>query len=1294
MPPIISTINNYIFKKTAIILIVFILIVILGSFLFEYYLVNNINDNWEDVSNEKNAEIISFVQTQFEQYRNENRLLLDRITSDEKFIDAVKNQNKPFLFKYLKEYSVKNSGVEIYDSSERLMGWVGESGSNIKIDSFYTQEISYVEQGLIFSWLILSKPITDTNGLIIGFAVLKNLFDVQYSLNHRFVSSEMFEGVFAKKINYPLQFNFKDQGTPIEDTLLLIISLSDLNQNSIGYAYMQKPLKSVYIDDIKQNISYIRHFLIIVILILLALRSIKILRNKNNLFLRSFSVIIVLWILRYALLYFNFPSGFTAIELFNPKLFASAFGFGIVKSIGEMFITGVFLLISVMYIFSDYLEFSGRIKAKKNIPLLFNFTLILIMAITFVLLFRGYIAIIISAINDSTLDYLDTSELIPSFEHIVMYFNLFFVSFAFIMIAKIIFFLSVAKLDFIKSEKWRWFLTYALFISVSSIHGIIHSNPLTSQLTRFVLITVLFSLSFSMKNRIFRLKNYSIVLNGILAIILLAVSMFTKMVDERKAQLQIFGNEISRPIDSWLTFIMDESLNQFTDKETAELLLQKENFNEIAFQRWTTTLLSREGFNCEISVINDKNEIISSFNIGSKITTNNDKLVLSKYKMISLVEDYTVHGAIKYYRGYTPIFSPDSILLGGVYIKIGASKAELFKTEQSDILRKYTARDLSTYYAGIYYSEYFNGKRVYSTNPEFTGRYNLTDNIYEQFSRSEKKFLSVSENIDGKDYETVILKSPDTKNVLIVINAEKKGLFWDSLIFVRMIIFLLVIGFILFIIIQLVSVQIDRSIFILDYRKKIIIAFLFLSILPLILVGYYNRYFATQSTADSLRKTLEEETSKIQYELIEFKISDDPLQIFNISDTDCKNISKVIGADFSLYADAELNTSSIRELYDAGFINSRLSSNAYENIVLSGRKFFVENISLGRFDYLVGYRGIYDELDNLVGIISVPTLYRQSLITRELSERNAYLFGVYGLIVIISIIISAIFANQISKPVRKLYEATKKIAEGDFDYQITSSRKDEFGKLETAFNSMTDEIKKKREELIKFEKELAWKEMARQVAHEIKNPLTPINLAVQHLQKTYFDKSKDFEEILNQSATMIKEQIEALNRIASEFSFFGRLPSRNLSVHNVNEVVMDAAKLFSRFENLNLKYELHQTDLFVLADEEELRRAFINIIRNAVQAVNEKGDIGIYTEKKGDNVIIKISDTGTGISAENGQKIFEPNFSTKTDGMGLGLAIVKKTVDDMKGSISYVTKINTGTTFIITLPLFIGSKNS
>jgi nitrogen fixation/metabolism regulation signal transduction histidine kinase len=232
---------------------------------------------------------------------------------------------------------------------------------------------------------------------------------------------------------------------------------------------------------------------------------------------------------------------------------------------------------------------------------------------------------------------------------------------------------------------------------------------------------------------------------------------------------------------------------------------------------------------------------------------------------------------------------------------------------------------------------------------------------------------------------------------------------------------------------------------------------------------------------------------------------------------------------------------------------------------------------------------------------------------------------------------------------------------------------------------MTKELKRSREELKKAERETAWRDIARQVAHEIKNPLTPMKLAMQHLYHAYSHGSKNFKFILQTTNRLIIDQIETLNRIATEFSDFAKMPSRKYEPMDVNVVLKDIVKLLNTENKISVDLESDQLPAIVIGDLDEVKRALINIIRNSLQAIDERisnrkdGKINISGKRNDMTYSVVIQDNGIGMDEETLQKLFEPYFSTKSAGMGLGLVITKKIIDDMNGKIFVKSEVNLGT---------------
>jgi nitrogen fixation/metabolism regulation signal transduction histidine kinase len=227
--------------------------------------------------------------------------------------------------------------------------------------------------------------------------------------------------------------------------------------------------------------------------------------------------------------------------------------------------------------------------------------------------------------------------------------------------------------------------------------------------------------------------------------------------------------------------------------------------------------------------------------------------------------------------------------------------------------------------------------------------------------------------------------------------------------------------------------------------------------------------------------------------------------------------------------------------------------------------------------------------------------------------------------------------------------------------------------------------------LAKSERELAWREMAKQIAHEIKNPLTPMRLSIQHLQRSINDKKENWEEQFDRLSKMLIEQIDDLSAIATEFSNFAKMPAAQNEKLDLVKKLYDTCKLFENTENLSIRLDVNGLEnLFVYADREQLSRVFINLLKNATQSIpdSRKGLLLVSLEMDNSLATIKFHDNGKGIPEEIRDKLFQPNFTTKSGGMGMGLAIVESILKNAGGKIYYETELNKGSVFIVELPIY------
>ena len=285
-------------------------------------------------------------------------------------------------------------------------------------------------------------------------------------------------------------------------------------------------------------------------------------------------------------------------------------------------------------------------------------------------------------------------------------------------------------------------------------------------------------------------------------------------------------------------------------------------------------------------------------------------------------------------------------------------------------------------------------------------------------------------------------------------------------------------------------------------------------------------------------------------------------------------------------------------------------------------------------------------------------------------ELSDWLFTTSTVILTLAVVFTLFIAHRTTRPIRELEQLTRRIASGDLDARIEVRAKDELGQLASSFNRMAAELKENREQLVKAEKEAAWREMARQVAHEIKNPLTPISLSVGLLKRSRDERSPEFDAIFDRTIDMIQRQVENMREVARGFYTFAgeHRDTKPVTVWRAMDAVLElnAALAEERGVRLHPVDGTGKEDL-VSADPDELQRALLNLVSNAIEAMPDGGDLYSRVESRDGRVVVEIRDTGTGISPDVAAHLFEPYFTTRSSGTGLGLAIVRRIVEDMGG---------------------------
>ena len=327
--------------------------------------------------------------------------------------------------------------------------------------------------------------------------------------------------------------------------------------------------------------------------------------------------------------------------------------------------------------------------------------------------------------------------------------------------------------------------------------------------------------------------------------------------------------------------------------------------------------------------------------------------------------------------------------------------------------------------------------------------------------------------------------------------------------------------------------------------------------------------------------------------------------------------------------------------------------------------------------------------NQLYGILLVGSSRRPYVELRQHIRSAALLTGSLG--VLLTVLLSGWAAARVTRPVKQLAEAAREVAAGNWSTQVPVTSSDELGELAEAFNRMTRELLEQKERLVQTERVAAWRELARRLAHELKNPLFPLQLTVENLLRARQQDSAQFEEIFQESSSTLLAEITNLKTIISRFSEFSKMPQPQFQRTQLNEIVQNVARLFQaqlralEKNPIECKLELAESMSPVAADPELLHRALSNLVLNAMDAMPQGGTLKLYTHQDDSHCYVEVSDTGTGLTPEECERLFTPYYTSKAHGTGLGLAIVQSVVSDHGGRISVRSEPGHGTTFIIEL---------
>lgn len=473
-----------------------------------------------------------------------------------------------------------------------------------------------------------------------------------------------------------------------------------------------------------------------------------------------------------------------------------------------------------------------------------------------------------------------------------------------------------------------------------------------------------------------------------------------------------------------------------------------------------------------------------------------------------------------------------------------------------------------------------------------------------------------------------------------------------------------------------------------SFSSRVYVSFLAIALIPLLLFAlltrnFFSRIYTQQFTekaevhADFAKQVLEDFIFLQQEEQMSLALPPDNVVLW---------ISSTISSDVSLYQDGRLISSSRREFFDYGLLPELIDGEIFYKIQYENNPFYTQTQKIG--DYSFHTLTVPYPLKDSLLLISLPFPLEQQEIAQATAGLIEFLFFISAFLIIIAILFARGIGGMIVNPIKKLLDGTKEVSLGNLEISIPRRHEDEMKTLFDGFNAMVRNLKKHRQEIADMSKKVAWAEMAHKVAHEIKNPLTPIQLSAEHILKVYEDQKEDFQKTLKESVSYIIKEVENLRKIAMDFLVISKEATLKRESLDLKILFQETVEPYKKIlqERITFK-EVYKGENFCFSgDGAKIKIALRNILTNAIEAIQDRGEISITVSESPSGLTGEIQDTGAGIPKNILGQVLTPYFSTKDVGTGLGLPIAKKILEDHGGSISITSTENKGTIVTIQLP--------
>jgi len=993
--------------------------------------------------------------------------------------------------------------------------------------------------------------------------------------------------------------------------------------------------------------------------------------NVKNIFI----FILALIFLRHIMFYCNFVEYILPFDIHANDIFISIH-LPWSKTLYDILITTL-LFATIAYIFHIMISIFPKNK-KQRFYIFFAFLCTILLYYSY-----SYIVGIIHSIIQSINFYIFDSAIIsPTYETITLYLAIF---------------CCIMTLYFIFRKYYLFFHTQTQCPYMHHIFSIVIFYILSNLYQNSHIFPSIFIFHIALTTR-FTKKT---LLRHFILFAFITLSLFPILVhssqQKMRAMIEDNSNKYTRYEDYIFIPLLD--IAQYLEQSLEIKHAIENQQQDLAISIWTQSDFFTRFSNIDIQIYNTKQRI-SQFSLNMVNSFSYDFHVMSKINNIgenTILEQFQIENGT-FFLGIIPIHSTLDKMIGKIAIII--RYPELAKTLP---LPDFFSQKKDKNNTPLLLAN-FQDKILKTTNNPFLSKNHTLPELSSQMPETWKQ-----EIINQVEYDNYYFQRTKQNSIGLIGYPRPT---WINIIFYYLQ-FHFTIFLFLFIPLYIWKIlQTKKFISYIPFEYKLFWCFLIISLLPLLFIITISKQKVMNYLWESYQKNivqyLETAEKDLQEEVVlpqnekktEFSFFwDDDSESMELDDYYCKiweeNHQQMLNYYHisSIHEAPSLHSTSRRELFDTGIFSKTISDEIIIQLIQQKKDVHITLETIGNYKYIVGYKSIVSKVDNLeiVGIISIPMIFQQEELERSNAEIIATLLTIYTLLFILIILVSFAIAHQISRPLTHLLHAIHQVSEGNLHIDLPHTKQDEFRQIFDSFHQMTKDLDSSRKQLVEAEKNAAWKEMARQIAHEIKNPLHPLKFFIQYLEHSYTNQSPQFPQVFQKSIATILKSIEKITNTIKAFFDYAKFKNPELSPQPLLPILQQCQdELAYTFEHDNIQFDvqLPLENVKINTESKLLQQIFLNFLLNAQQSLDKTDKkISFYTNLTNTHIQVYIKDNGCGMSPEEQKKIFQPNYTTKSYGFGLGLAIAYEALQHMQANIQIESEEKKGTTFMISFPL-------